>query len=60
MNNNNETRIEGIKKVEAPRAYMYSNPVERERMYIEKAQRDQIAREARFSLAGIFGGKRNQ
>ncbi len=59
MNNNNETRIEGIKKqVEAPRAYMFANPVERERMFIEKCQREQIARETRFGMAKIFGGRK--
>lgn len=56
MNNyNNATRVEGGRRQEVKQ---YSNPIERERLLIEKAERDSVTHQARFSLAGIFGGRK--
>lgn len=39
---------------------MYANPVERERMIIEKAQRQQIANEQRLAMFNVFSRKNNK
>ena len=58
LNHEQVTRVEGttnnVNKTHVERAYMYANPVERERLLIERATIAQAQREARFNIRNLF------